>query len=340
LLKNVKIICESDAPQPAPIRVTVHFFQSGAYKTLTVDMVRATRFDTIVVALVQETLPGLSIPEVSIDSLRNLARFGYYSLRRAAASALPALSLPGPVLDTRDIEPNNIAHLLLDVIPEYLYARNTVESDVTLITRELKPQFRSLVEAFNIAPIYQDRKVHANAVKVRGTRGLSVYDLPVFDCPVITCVPDVYSNMDFSTSVKFERVFMARRGERSLRNHSEIESLVAEYGYKTIYMEDYPIRDQLSIGTNARHVIALHGAAMGYLVLARHLDSVVELFPPHVHHELFPVSLGPRVKSYHQILPDFDPAVIHSGWQAISHFKSQSFSVDPGLLKKLLSQIH
>jgi hypothetical protein len=303
-------------------------------------MVRATRFDRITVAIVQETLPGIAMPAIPFDSLRNLARFGYYSMRWLAASTLPPVSPPGPVLDTRSIEPNNIAHLLLDVIPQYLYARNLVGPDVTLITRELKGQFRSLVEAFNILPMYQDRKVKAAAVKLRGTRGLSVYDLPVFDCPVITCVPEVYSNMDFSSSVRFDKVFMARRGERSLRNHSEIESLAADYDYKTIFMEDYSIPDQLSIGANARHVIALHGAAMSYLVLGKQLDSVIELFPPHVHHELYPVCIGPRVMSYHQIIPDFDPAVMHSGWDAISHFKSQSFSVDPGLLEKLLSQIH
>jgi hypothetical protein len=31
---------------------------------------------------------------------------------------------------------------------------------------------------------------------------------------------------------------------------------------------------------------------------------------------------------------------MHSGWEAVFHFKSQSFSVDTELLKKLLSEIH
>jgi hypothetical protein len=200
--------------------------------------------------------------------------------------------------------------------------------------------FRPLLDAFNIVSVSEDRKVRANAVKVRGARGLSVYDLPGFDCPVITCVPDVYSNFDFSTAVKFERVFMARRGQRSLINHAEVESLVSSYGYKTVFMEDYSIADQLSIGAHARHVIALHGAAMSYLVLNKQIDSVIELFPAHVHHEYYPVCLGPRVKCYHQIVPDFDRAVMHSGWDAIFHCKAQAFSVDLELLKRLLSQIH
>jgi capsular polysaccharide biosynthesis protein len=303
-------------------------------------MVRPTRFDRIAVAIVQEELPALAIPDIPLDSLKNIARFVYHTLRLCVASLLPAVRLPGLLLDTRAIEPNNVAHLLLDIIPEYLYAKSLVGPEVTLIARKMNGQFRSLLEAFNIAPVREDRKVQASAVKVRGTRGLSVYDLPVFDCPVITCVPDISSNIVFPSSAKFERIFMARRGQRSLRNQGEIEGLLTEFGYKTIFMEDYPISDQLSIGTHARHVVALHGAAMSYLVLSKRLDSVIELFPAHVHHELYPVSIGPRVLSYHQIVPDFDPAVMHSGWETILHFKSQSFSVDPGLVRRLLSQIH
>jgi hypothetical protein len=340
LVKPVRIVSEVDALQPLPASVTVHFFEAGSYKTLTVNMARPTRFDRIAVAVVQETLPVLAMPEIPFDSLRNVARFGYYSLRRLGASILPAVSLPAPLLDTRSVEPNNIAHLLLDVIPWYLHAQRVVGPDVALVTRRVNEQFRALLSAFNIVPVRGDRRIQASAVKVRGARGLSVYDLPAFDCPVITCVPDVYSNFDFSTAVKFERVFIARRGQRSLQNHAEVESLASSYGYKTIFMEDYSISDQLSIGAQARHIIALHGAAMSYLVFSKRIDSVIELFPPNVHHELYPLCFGPRVKSYHQIVPDFDPAVMHSGWDAIVHFKSQSFSVDTGLLERLLSQIH
>ena len=340
LVKNVRIVSEVDALQPIPVSVTVHFFEAGIYKTLTVSMSRPTRFDRISVAIVQETLPVLAMPEIPFDSLRNMARFGYYFLRRLVASILPAVSFPVPLLDTRSIEPNNIAHLILDVIPWYLHAQRAVGSDVALVTRRVNEPFSTLLSTFNIVAVREDRKIQASAVRMRGARGLSVYDLPTFDCPVITCVPDVYSDLDFATSVKFERVFIARRGQRSLRNHAEVESLASSYGYKTIFMEDYSIADQLSIGTHARHVVALHGAAMSVLVFSRQIDSVIELFPPNVHHEIFPVCFGPRVKGYHQIVPDFNPAVMHSGWDAIFHFKKQSFSVDLELLKRLLSEIH
>jgi hypothetical protein len=340
LVKNVRIVSEVDALPAIPVSVTVHFFEAGICKTLTVKMSRPTRFDRIAVAIVHEILPVPAMPEIPFDSPRNLARFGYYFLRRLIASILPPVSFPVPALDTRNIEPNNIAHLIFDVIPWYLHAQRAVGSDVVLVTRKVNEQFRALLSEFNIVPVREDRKIRASAVKVRGARGLSVYDLPTFDCPVISCVPDVYSDFDFSTGIKFERVFIARRGQRSLLNHAEVESLASSYGYKTVFMEDYSIADQLSIGAHARHVVALHGAAMSSLVFSKQIDSVIELFPPNVHHEIFPVCLGPRVKNYHQIVPAFNPAVMHSGWDAIFHFKKQSFSVDLELLTRLLSQIH
>ena len=120
----------------------------------------------------------------------------------------------------------------------------------------------------------------------------------------------------------------------------EVEALAAGYGYKTIYPEDYTIAEQLGIGAHAKHVIAVHGAAISLLLMNKKVDSVIELFPPNVHHELFPAALGEKVVRYEQIVPDFDPRIAHNGWQAILPFKSRNFSVNVTLLGRLLSEIH
>jgi capsular polysaccharide biosynthesis protein len=146
--------------------------------------------------------------------------------------------------------------------------------------------------------------------------------------------------MTLSSSIGFERVFLARRGPRGLINQAEIEALVSRYGYKTVFMEDYSIHDQLSIGARAKHVVAVHGAAMSFLVMNQNIDSVIELLPPNVYHELFPVCLSPRVGRYEQIIPEFDQAVAHSGWQTIVRFKNARFSTDAKLLENCLSEMH
>jgi capsular polysaccharide biosynthesis protein len=153
-------------------------------------------------------------------------------------------------------------------------------------------------------------------------------------------MPDVYSNIDFASSTKFERMFLARRGARRLGNQDELETLASRYGYATVFMEDYSVLEQLSIGAQAKHVIAIHGAAMSFLVMSKKILSVIELMPPNVYHEFYPVCLGAKVGCYQQIIPDFDPAVAHSGWSAVEYFKNRPFSVDIRLLDRLFRELH
>jgi len=241
----------------------------------------------------------------------------------------------------RGIEPNNMAHLLLEAIPYCLYARSIVGPEMRVLSRPLTTQFSGLLSIFGILPLQEMRRVTGNFIRIRGTRGLAVYNLlETFDCNGITFFPDVYQKMEFSSDVKLERVFLARRGPRSLINQADVEKVLKKYGYKTIFMEDYSLRDQLSIGAQAKHVVALHGAAISLLIMNKKIDSVIELMPPNVYHHIFSVCLGPRVARYEQIIPEYDWAVPHSGWQAIAYFKNRAFATNANLLDKILSEIH
>jgi len=341
--KCVEILSEKRLPPPAPVPVTIHYVESGVQKTLTVDMRLPTYFQDVVVAVVHDVLPGLPSPDVQVNSLRNAARLAYHTSRRVAASVRAPVQLSGRVFDTRRWEPNNIAHLLLDLIPFSLYVRSVSDTEVHCLFRKLGRNFYELLTVFGISPIFEHRRVEADVVKLRGTRGLAVHDFDLritFDCPGVCLVPDVYAKTSVSSSSAFERVFLARRGPRSLVNQALVDQLVWKFGYKTIYMEDYPLREQLSIGAHARHVVAVHGAAMSLLVMNERIDSVIELLPPNNYAALFPVSLAPRVMRYEQIIPDFDWTVVHSGWPAIARFKEMPFGVDTLLLERLLSAIH
>jgi hypothetical protein len=232
---------------------------------------------------------------------------------------------------------------LLDLIPYSLYARRTVGSEVAILFQTLGERFCKLLDIFGLVPVFERRRVEADVVKIRGTRGLAVYDLKLphtFDCPGISFVPNVYSEMDFSSYTKFDRVFLARRGSRSLFNQSEVEETVARFGYRTVFMENYSLLEQLSIGAQAKHVVAIHGAAMSFLIMSRQIDSVVELLPTNNYAAGYPVALGSRVRRYEQIIPSFDRIVQHIGWPAIVGFKDLPFAVDTSLLAKLLSNIH
>jgi phosphoglycolate phosphatase-like HAD superfamily hydrolase len=250
-----------------------------------------------------------------------------------------------PVFDTRSIEPNNMAHLLLDIIPYCLNARRAAGPEVVFLFYKLVKHFRELLDIFGLTTVFEHRRIEADVVKMRGTHGLAAFDLLLpnntLGAPGICFLPHVYSDIDFSLSTKFDKVFLARRGPRRLLNHSEVEETVARFGYRTVFMEDYSLLDQLSIGAQAKHVVAIHGAAMSFLVTNRQIDSIVELLAPYTYHELFPVAFGSRVRHYEQIIPRFDRAVASSiglsDWLAL---KDLPFAIDTSLLASLLANIH
>lgn len=321
--------------------VMVHMVEDGRSTTECFVVRRPVQFDRVVTASVEETVPGVSAHRRRDWTARGLARAVHFGVNSVYAGVVEPLRPTGFVIDTRTVEPNNIAHLLLEVIPCVLHARRVVQAPVSVITRSLQGPFRCLLEAFDIPIVETRRQVQGRFLKVRGTRGLSVYDLMGHPhCPANVTLTEPFRDVDFRAGARFDRVFLARRGLRALANHAAVEALLTPLGYQTIFMEDYSIHDQLSIGMQARHVVAIHGAAMAFLALNQQLESVVELSPSHVYHEMFPLCVGKPARQYHFVISEFDRKVSHSGWQAILHHKGQAFASDVGLLREALANIH
>lgn len=305
------------------------------------EMSTATRFDSIVVVRVHETIPAFRSPSVKSGSVRALPRKVLRSVREIGQSIVPARKSARAVMDTRSFEPNNIAHLLMHIIPYCIYARDVAGPDTEFLFRRTHPRFEDLLRIFNIEPVARPQAVEADVIHVRGTRGFAVYELfSVFDCVALDYLPQAYADIEFGATPGYERVFLARRDGRRITNQAEIERLLQGYGYTTVFMEDYPLSKQLSIGAHAKRVVAIHGGAMGFLSVNSAIDSVIEIMPPNVYHEFFPVALGARVKHYEQIIPEFSKAVAHSGWPAICFYKDRPFHLDPGMLEERLAAIH
>jgi len=319
--------------------VIVNYFESGEYKRISVDARRPTYFERLVVSTVFETTPPPNYPKVSIDSVRSVARAVFHTAKRITSSIRKPITIPVPVIDLRHFEPNNMAHLLFDVIPYCLYAKSVAGPEIKFLLRKVDKPFSDLLDIFGIRPLREDRRVTGDILKIGATRGLSTYDATrTFDCFGINFIPEVYSDMKFASSTRFAKIFLARRPPRALLNQSEITKITAKHGYETVFMEDYSISDQLSIGAQAKHVIAVHGAAMSFLIMNRSIDSLVELLPAHFYMEYYPVCLSPRVGRYEQIIPDFDQRVSLSGWDTKLHFQNLPFSIDEGLLDRILSE--
>jgi len=337
----VTILSETTAPPVDSIPVTVHYFENGNYKKITVENMRPIRFDRIVVSSVSEPLSAYTYSLAPFNSLRNLARNSFYMCKQLPAWMGKSVQFANPILDMRYFGPSNIAHLLIDIIPYYLFAKDVVGPELKALLQPVGEPFSSLLKLFQVSSVWEDSRVNGDIIKISGTRGLAVHNLfSVFECNGINFAPNVYAHLDFGSGIRFERIFLARRPPRSLENQTEVEDITTKYGYKTIFMDDYSLQEQLSIGAHARRVIAIHGAAISFLLMNKKIESLIEIFPSNVYHQLFPICLGRRVIRYEQVIPEFDPSVGHRGWGAILAYKNLSFSINASFLDQLLSEIH
>jgi hypothetical protein len=344
LIKPVRILSETPAPPMTPVAVQLHYREAGEYKLDVVPMMRPIYYDKVVVSALRETLQAIHFDLPKLNSPKEIARAGYYTARRLRNVLSGPVKVDEPVIDLRAVETNNIAHLLTDLIPRYLMAKALVGPGLMmLLRRQPVGTFAELLAYLKIEPTVELRAVEAEVIRIRGMRALQLYELfEGYDCFGLHFNPEAYTSMSFpAPAAGFERLFLARRkSPRMLTNMAAVEAVTTRFGYKTVYLEDFPVSEQLGIGANVKHIVAPHGAALALTVGNRAIGSVVELFPPNAQQEFYPGLLGPHIGAYHQIVPEYDPRVAQSGWDAISSFKFSNFAVDPTLLERILSEIH
>jgi capsular polysaccharide biosynthesis protein len=254
-------------------------------------------------------------------------------------SAAPPIKVDGYYLDTRLHGPNNVSHLLMELVPLCLLARRALGTDPTFIFLPVSPRFRELLAVFGIRPVCTYRPVVGHGLVAYLSRELAEYPAAhsIPDCPLYDLIGHVYDGMfDDHPRGGSGRLFISRRGERGLTNEAEVKAYLESIGYVTTYFEQLSITDQISAILSAHDVVCIHGAAMGYLGLKDQLNSVVELLPPNVYHNYFPVAFGHKAKRYVQLIPSFNQDVQFSGWDQILRYKQAAFAVDMEQLKKVV----
>lgn len=341
LVKDIKILDEQIV-QHSNQSVTVIISDTDGNRTLELQVKRPVHFEKMVTFKIIDVTSPPKLSPNSLSSVRSLLIAIRNTLLNTYSQLSRPVELQDPIFDVRCHEPNNIAHLMIHVIPFCLHVKELSGVNTKFLFAKISPPFRKLLEAFNIEPIITRQKISGSLVKVFGTRGLASYDiLDVPDCPTITFVPNIYSEYKFTSPlISKEKLFIARRGARGLINHDEIESMLNKIGYQTVFMEDYTILEQLGIAAEAKDVVAVHGASMGMLVANKQLNSLIEICPPNVYHEYFAVALAESVKKHIQIIPSFNSSVGYSGWNAIVHFKNNPFNANVSQLELALSMLN
>lgn len=260
---------------------------------------------------------------------------GLRTLAKHVVSRFAPAVRTGYFFDTRFVEPNNVSHLLIETIPLCLRIREAVD-DVTFVFHPVRQRFRELLAYFDIDPLCTFRPVRGRELTFRVARGLAQYEIGTsFDAPIYSYTGEVYSRY-VTKRQGSSRVFLSRRGPRSLLNATEVNAMLEAHGFDVLFLEDYSIPQQIAIMQAADDVVAIHGAALAYLALKRSTQSVIEILPPNVYHDHFPNAVGHKVERYVQLIPYFDDAVQFAGWSAIHRHKQQPFALDLDQLRLAL----
>jgi capsular polysaccharide biosynthesis protein len=82
------------------------------------------------------------------------------------------------------------------------------------------------------------------------------------------------------TKSQMERIYLARRGPRSITNEQEVISFLEKVGFSVLHCEDFPVWKQAQLFAAAKIVISLHGSALTNILFCRPGTRVIEIFSP------------------------------------------------------------
>jgi len=135
------------------------------------------------------------------------------------------------------------------------------------------------------------------------------------------------------------RVFLSRQDSRKVSNISEIEALLARYGFVTIFPENISPGDQFRLFREAETIVAIHGAGMALLLYrpeAARLRQIVEIMPCG-HMTDFYREMAQQVGCgwigvRGRIKPGYLPAAYLGPGHSFTRYSLDDFEVDPHAL--------
>ncbi|MEM9810342.1 MAG: glycosyltransferase family 61 protein [Pseudomonadota bacterium] len=252
-------------------------------------------------------------------------------------------------LDARPRNPLNWSHALNQILPLAIKARSELEArgidrPMGLITQPtLSATSESIFRYFGFEIAKHHNPIEAPKILFEQTSKRVCRELGT-----------IWMQMEQEKVAAFARsvgetpkkVFINRRGTRTISNNDAIEALLHARGFQTVFPEDLSAEEQFALFRNAEEVVAIHGAGLAPLIF-RENDApklrLIEIFTPG--HVVFFYNtivreknvdhIGVRGIPEREMLPDaFDRAMDHQRFA--KRFSLKAFAVDPAALEAAL----
>ena len=83
--------------------------------------------------------------------------------------------------------------------------------------------------------------------------------------------------INFGERIYISRNCKSRKNIRQVVNEAEAEELLGKYGFKTVYMENLSFVEQISVASNAKFIVAVHGAGMANAMFMKENGAILEM---------------------------------------------------------------
>jgi hypothetical protein len=208
-----------------------------------------------------------------------------FGLRRLIRPQHEGLKLDKPFFDLRIYGPNNIAHAIVGGLIGVLASQHAatqlglVDDVVAVVAANVAPYVKHVYTFLGIPVMETDEPVSGMRMQCNfddlASVGLAQSLLP----------KSIVGMMEEKGRSSPAKIYLARRGSRSISNSAEIETLLRREGFVTIYPERLPVLEQFRLLWHAETVIGVHGAGLAPLLLRSLLPirrplQFIEIFGP------------------------------------------------------------
>lgn len=202
-------------------------------------------------------------------------KFTNNKITRLYKKIVPPLKIDKDIIafDSRYVYEGNMAHLLMTICHIPLQLKRDFSNITIIFPAKAHPLGKKVAQHLDLPFITTDKEVEGNLVRLSNYKFCGI----IYENAVATYKNRLFEGYNPNTP---ERIFISRKGARSLINEKEIEELLEKYGFKKYYFEDIPLPEQWSLCKNAKVVVGIHGAALSCLEFNDNPVKLIELYHP------------------------------------------------------------
>jgi capsular polysaccharide biosynthesis protein len=174
---------------------------------------------------------------------------------------------------------NNYYHFVVELLPVLLaLKRNGKPVTVLGCSVSAYPYVQYFVERMQLGP--QIRFTPIEKGKCYKAKSVRLKKMPLFDNEYQQAIQQFIASIGATNNAEtFDKVFIYRKGLRSLENNQAVKDSLAEMGFYCFDPGDHPVGFQLAALGNARVVVGVHGAGLTNILFSSRLRFLLELMP-------------------------------------------------------------